>query len=114
MSDPGEASSTAVGRFAGRLLAADLPGLPADRLADTVDMIERRVRRLPSVTRAGVRSIAAGVDVLGRVVGADRARRFVTGVRLPLLSEYPRLVRSLGYAHVWETWPDSAVDGTAA
>ena len=112
MSDRGEEWSTAVGRFADDLLADDLPGLPADRRADTVAVIERRIDRLPSVTRLGVRAISLGVDGLARVAGNERARRLATGVSLPLLAEYPRLVRSLGYAHVWETWPNTAVDGT--
>ncbi|MEM9041816.1 MAG: hypothetical protein AAGD33_18145 [Actinomycetota bacterium] len=114
MSDRGHEASTAVGRFADVLLADDLPSLPADRRADTVALIERRIERLPSVTRFGVRIISFGVDAVARVAGADRARRLATGVELPLLAEYPRLVRSLGYAHVWETWPDSAVDGAPA
>ena len=29
---------------------------------------------------------------------------------LPLLGEYPRLIRSLGYAYVWERWPDTLTD----
>ena len=31
----------------------------------------------------------------------------MTAKPLPLLAEYPRLVRSLGYAFIWETWPDT-------
>ena len=58
--------------------------------------------------------IAVAVHALGLVVGHARARRVVLALPLPLLSEYPRLVRSLGYAYVWETWPDTAVDGGRA
>ncbi|MEM9746587.1 MAG: hypothetical protein AAF945_07820 [Actinomycetota bacterium] len=111
MSDRGHAASTAVGRFADVLLADDLPALPADRRADTVALIERRIERLPSVTRFGVRVISFAIDAVTRIAGSDRALRLATGVGLPLLAEYPRLVRSLGYAHVWETWPATDVDG---
>lgn len=103
-----------VARFADGLLASDLPRLAADRRADAVAFIGRRVRVLPSVTRLGVLVIAAIVHGLGVVVGHARVRRLVLALPLPLLSEYPRLVRSLGYAYVWETWPDTAVDGGRA
>ena len=32
---------------------------------------------------------------------------------LPLLAEYPRLIRSLAYAFVWETWPDTTSTGAS-
>ena len=32
---------------------------------------------------------------------------------LPLLGEYVRLIRSLGYAYVWETWPQTRPTGAA-
>ena len=104
----------AVARFADDLLAADLPGLDDERRRRTVDFVVRRVAVLPSITRAGVLAIGAAVDVAGRVVGRDRVRRAVTTLPVPLLAEYPRLVRSLGFAHVWETWPDTLVDGSPA
>lgn len=113
MSDLVGAPSTAVGRFADRLLATDLPGLTADRRRLTVAFVERRVAVLPSIMRFGVRTIGGAIDALGRVLGADRVRRLVLRLPLPLVAEYPRLIRSLGYAHVWETWPDSRVDGSA-
>jgi len=104
-------ATTPVERFAAALLASDLPGLPDDRLRDAVDFVERRVVDLPSITRLGVRVIGGSVDLLGRVVGRRRALQAVTARPLPLVAEYPRLVRSLGYAFIWETWPDTAVDG---
>ena len=113
MSDTSSTPRT-VARFADGLLAADLPRLDQDRRADAVAFIGRRVRVLPSITRLGVLVIAAAVHALGLVAGHARARRIVLALRLPLLSEYPRLVRSLGYAYVWETWPDTAVDGGRA
>ncbi|WP_420453722.1 hypothetical protein [Ilumatobacter sp.] len=104
----------ALSRFADGLLAGDLPGLDDARRAATVDFVLRRVEALPSVTRAGVVAIGAAVDVTGRALGHERTRGLVLRSRLPLLSEYPRLVRSLAYAHVWETWPDTEVDGSSA
>jgi hypothetical protein len=66
---------------------------------------------LPSITRFGVLVIAAVVHVVGTVLGHDRVRRIVLRLPLPLLAEYPRLIRSLGYAYIWETWPNTDVDG---
>jgi hypothetical protein len=103
--------SSAVGRFADGLLAADLPSLDEARRRRTVEFIEQRVTVLPSVTRFGVRLIGAGVEVLSRVAGRGRVLTVVTTLRLPLVAEYPRLVRSLGYAYIWETWPGTDVDG---
>ena len=106
--------TTVVGRFADGLLAEDLPSLRPERRLDAVAFIERRVVVLPSITRFGVRLIGRTVHAVGAVVGHDRTRSLVLRLPLPLVSEYPRLVRSLGYAYVWETWPDTAVDGADA
>jgi hypothetical protein len=104
--------TTPVGRFADRLLTRDLPHLEAHRRADAVAFIETRVDGLASFTRFGVVVISWIVDLLGNLVGASRALDIAVRVPLPLLSEYPRLVRSLGYTYVWETWPSTAVDGS--
>lgn len=103
-----------VGRFADALLARDLPALEPVRRTDTVAFIERRVSSLPSVTRLGVVIISQGVDLVRRLAGTERTLDLATGLALPLLSEYPRLVRSLGYTYVWETWPGTATDGAAS
>ncbi|MGA9279555.1 hypothetical protein [Ilumatobacter sp.] len=112
MSDPANTPRT-VARFADGLLHSDLPRLGEERRREAVDFIGRRVLVLPSITRFGVLVIAAAVDVAGTVVGHERMRGVVTKLPVPLVSEYPRLVRSLGYAYVWETWPDTRVDGAA-
>jgi len=104
--------SSPVERFATALLVSDLPGLPKLRLDETVQFIERRVVELPSITRLGVRAIGRTIDLLGAVFGRRRVLATVTARPLPLLAEYPRLVRSLGYAYIWETWPSTTVDGT--
>ena len=104
-------TSRPVARFADGLLGADLPALAAERRAEAVAFIGRRVRVLPSITRFGVLGIGGFVEGLGMLIGHDRARRIAVSLPLPLLSEYPRLVRSLGYAFIWETWPATTVDG---
>lgn len=105
------APATWVGRFADGLLADDLPSLADERRLSTVSFIEQRVTVLPSITRFGVKSIGTFVHTIGSMIGHARVRGVVLGLPLPLLSEYPRLVRSLGYAYIWETWPDTQVDG---
>ena len=100
-----------VARFADGLLHSDLPRLSAPRRRETVAFIGRRIRVLPSITRLGVLAIGALVEALGVLIGHDRARRVVLGAPLPFVAEYPRLVRSLGFAFIWETWPDTDVDG---
>lgn len=107
------AHPTPVGRFADSLLARDLPALDVDHRAEAVEFIERRVDGLPSVTKLGVIVISHGIDLVRRVVGQQRALDVATGLPLPLLSEYPRLVRSLGYTFVWETWPNTSTDGAS-
>ncbi len=100
-----------VARFADGLLGAELPLLADDRRREAIDFIGRRVHVLPSLTRFGVLLIGRIVDIAGIVIGQANARRLVTTLPIPLLAEYPRLVRSLGFAYVWETWPDTTVEG---
>lgn len=102
---------TTVATFADGLFAVELPELAADRRHAAVEFVTRRVRVLPSFTRFGVLTIAACVHGLGMIIGHDRARSVVLRLPLPLVEEYPRLVRSLGFAYVWENWPDTQVNG---
>jgi len=106
--------SPPVGRFADVLLSIDLPDLADDRRAEVTGFIEQRVSTLPSFTRFGVVVISFAVDLVSRVIGLERAAGLVTAKPLPFLAEYPRLVRSLGYAFIWETWPDTQPTGAAA
>jgi hypothetical protein len=48
------------------------------------------------------------------VPGSSAFVRFVARTPLPLFGEYVRLIRSLGYAYVWETWPGTQPTGAAA
>ena len=107
-------TSSLVGPFAERLLAHDLPDLPGDRRADAVEFVVRRVEHLPDFTRLGVVLIAAAVRaVMALPAGWSLARR-LTSLPLPLVAEYPRLVRSLSWAYVWERWPTTGPTGSPA
>jgi len=102
-----------IAEFCDELVAHDLPDLPTDRRAEVVAFTLRRIAGLPSPMRLGVGAVAAFVGVLGTVVGLRRLVGVVATRPLPLLGEYVRLVRSLVYAYVWETWPDTATSGRA-
>src|SRR4051794_22277216 len=85
-----------VGPFADMLLAGDLPDLASDRRAEVVRLVERRAASLPSFTRFGVTVIGLLYRMLMAAPGADRIVRPLAGRQLPILGEYPRLIRSLG------------------
>lgn len=102
-----------VGPFADRLLALDLPMLDEQRRDQVVSFTARRVDGMPSVMRIGVVTIAAIVRLVMAVPGGDRIVVVLARRQLPLVGEYARLVRSLGYTFIWETWPDTLPDGSA-
>lgn len=106
-------SAPLVGPFADRLLALDFPGLDPARRAQAVAFAIRRVDGLPSVMRFGVTVIAALFRALLALPGDEAILRCFARTPLPLLGEYVRLVRSLGYAYVFETWPDTRPDGSS-
>ncbi len=105
------ARTPAVEPFCHHLLVVDLPALPPERRAATVAFAVDRAAGLPTPMRVGVGAVAAVVNVAGRVVGFGRVTRVLARRSLPVLGEYVRLLRSLSYAFVWETWPDTAPDG---
>lgn len=98
-------------RFADALLAADLPALPVGPRLQTVSFLDERVQTMPSIPRFGVKAIGVGVDILSRLAGVTRVINLVTKLPIPLLAEYPRLIRSLAFAYIWETWPATQTDG---
>ncbi len=102
------------GRFAERLLAAELPDLPISSREDTVAFVCRRVREIPTPLRLGVVVLAVGSGVAQRTLGLDRTTTFLRGTRLPFVAELARMVRSLGFAFVWETWPLTSPTGAPA
>jgi hypothetical protein len=100
-----------VAEFADHLVVHDLPGLPDERRAETVAFASRRIAHLPSPMKVGVTAVATVVAVLGRVVGGGRLAAFLARHPLPLFGEYVRLVRSLTFAYVWDTWPATDPSG---
>jgi hypothetical protein len=106
-------SAPLVGPFADRLLALDLPGLDPSRRRLVVDFAARRVDGLPSIMNLGVLCLAAVFRVLMALPGSTALLRVLARTALPLAGEYVRLIRSLGYAYIWETWPDTLPDGSA-
>ena len=99
--------------FADWLLAADLPGLAAERRSEVVAFIRRRIETMPSLTRFGVTVIGVLYRTLLVVPFCKFVVRFLVARPLPILGEYPRLIRSLGYAYVWEHWPDTLPTGAS-
>jgi hypothetical protein len=100
-----------VGPFAELLLAADLPQLPLHRRAEVVQFVQRRARAVPSFTRFGVTIIGLFYRALISAPGGRSVARLLASRSIPVLSEYPRLIRSLGYAYIWEHWPDTEPTG---
>ncbi len=101
-----------IAAFSDRLVARDLPGLPTAQRAEVVAFTARRIAHLPSPMRLGVGVVAIAVAGLGTVIGTDRLAGFLGRHPLPVFGEYVRLVRSLAFAYVWDTWPATAPNGT--
>jgi len=99
--------------FTSRLLEVDLPGLSGVQREDVTAFTVRRVDDLPSVLRIGVHCIAAPMRVVIALPGANRLLAWLIRNPLPLVGEYVRMVRSLAYTYVWETWPLTGPDGTS-
>jgi hypothetical protein len=100
-----------VGPFAELLLASDLPQLSPQRRAEVVRFVQRRAVSVPSFTRFGVTMIGLFYRAVIATPGGRPVARFLMSRSLPVLGEYPRLIRSLGYAYIWEHWPDTAPTG---
>ena len=100
-----------VAALSDQVIANDLPALPAARRADVVAFAGRRIAGLPSPMKLGVGLVAVVLGALGRVVGPARLIRTLSDHPVPGLGDFVRLVRSLGYAYVWETWPATGPDG---
>ncbi len=100
-----------VGSFAERLLAVDLPDLAPAKRREVVGFIAHRVDSLPSFTRFGVLVLGFTFRALVSVPGGWGVASILMKLPLPLVAEYPRLIRSLGFAYVWEHWPDTTPTG---
>lgn len=99
------------GRFAARVLTAELPDLPADRVGETVAFVCKRAAQTAGPSRVGVIVLATLVGASERVVDPSISTTFLRGTSIPFVSELARLVRSLGFAYVWETWPATSPTG---
>jgi len=93
------------------LLAADFPDLPSDRRAEVVRFVERRASTVPSFTRFGVAVIGAFYRILLAAPSGERIVRSFAARSIPVIGDYPRLIRSLGYAYIWDRWPDTTATG---
>lgn len=102
------------GSFADALLATELPDLPPDRREATVAFVCRRAQEVPTPLRIGVTLLSIGTAVAQRVAGVDRTTTFLRATTVPFVGELARMVRSLGFAFVWETWPATSPTGAAA
>jgi hypothetical protein len=102
------------GLFADRLLTLELPDLPPTPRLETVEFVCRRARQVPTPLRLGIVVLAVGMGLAQRLVGVERTTEFVRHSTLPFVGELPRMVRSLGFAFVWETWPDTSPTGAPA
>ncbi|MBI4884573.1 MAG: hypothetical protein HY826_11035 [Actinobacteria bacterium] len=100
-----------IGSFADRLLLADLPDLPPSDRRLAVDFVAHRVDNLPSFTRFGVMVLGFVFRGLLAVPGGFGVAKVLVKLPLPLVAEYPRLIRSLAFAYVWETWPNTTATG---
>ena len=97
--------------FCEQVVAHDLPELPPDRRDATVAFAGRRIAGLPVADEARRRGRRGVVGAAGRLVGTGSVVGVLARHPLPVFGEYVRLVRSLTYAYVWETWPDTAASG---
>ena len=102
-----------VGSFAERLLAVDLPDLAPAKRREVIGFIAHRVDTLPSFTRFGVLVLGSVFRGLLAVPGGWGVASILMKLPLPLVAEYPRLIRSLGFAYVWEHWPDTTPTGAS-
>lgn len=101
----------AFGSFADQLLADELPDLADERRHSTVEFVCRRAGALPSPLLIGVTLLSVGVSVAMRVGGRERTTAWLRRTTLPFVGELARMVRSLGFTYVWETWPDTTPSG---
>jgi hypothetical protein len=101
-----------IAAFSDEVIVHDLPALPAERRAEVVAFAGRRIDGLPSPMKLGVGIVAVVVGAAGRLVGLTLVVRMLARHPLPVVGDYVRLVRSLGYAYVWERWPTTGPDGS--
>lgn len=101
----------AFGRFAEQLLELELPDLTPFHRSETVAFVCRRADQVPSPLRLGVVALTVAAGVGQRTLGDERTTRFFRSTSLPFVAELARMVRSLGFTYIWETWPDTSPTG---
>ena len=100
-----------IAEFCDRVVAHDLPELPPDRRRAVVEFAGRRIAGLPSPMKLAVGVVATVVGGASTIAGTARVAGLLAAHPLPVAGEYGRLVRSLAYAYVWETWPATSAAG---
>lgn len=93
------------------LLRHDLPALPVAHRKTVVVFTLRRLDALPQPLFWGVAAVAVALRFLS-IVSGPRPLLWIASQPIPVVAEFFRLVRSLAYSFIWETWPDTAPDGT--
>ncbi len=101
------------GRFADQLLGFELPDLPADRRHAAVAFVCRRAEQVPTPLRVGVVTLSIATGIGQRLIGDNKTTAFLRATHLPFVGELARMVRSLGFAYIWETWPSTSPTGGA-
>lgn len=96
-----------VAPFAERLLGRELPHVPTERQLEAIGVVISRVDVLPGVMRAGVLAIGLAHRILLASSLTAPVSDVLARLPLPLVGEYPRLVRSLAFAAIWERWPET-------
>ena len=66
---------------------------------------------MPSPLKLGITVLVITVGLAQRVFGLEATTRFLQSTSLPFVGELARMVRSLGFAYIWETWPDTTSAG---
>lgn len=95
------------------VLENDLPDLDPVRRDVVTAFVAERLTALPGPMRLGVSVVALVVAAIHSVAG-DRSLVKLSSISLPIVGEYFRLLRSLSYAYVWETWPDASPSGAVS
>lgn len=93
------------------VLRHDLPRLPVPHRKTAVAFTLRRLDALPQPLFWGVAMVALALRLV-LIVAGPAAVMWIGSRPFPFVSEFFRLVRSLSYSFIWESWPDTLPDGT--
>lgn len=93
------------------ILRQDLPKLPVAHRKTVTNFTIHRLDTLPQHLFWGVAVIAFILRMVS-LLGGNSLVLWASRQAIPLVSEFFRLIRSLSYSFVWESWPDTASDGS--